>query len=66
MTIRRYTNKWNGNKHIEVVRYACGHYHMVQYMQWGDVVNKLGSRSGRRFRVSKRTLESILEDYEEV
>ena len=35
-------------------------------MQWGDVVNKLGSRTGRRFRFTKKTLMSVLEDYTEI
>jgi len=61
-----FVNNRNGNKFLEVVRYRSGNYYMVQFMQWGDVVNKLGSRSGRRFRTTKRTLIGILEDYQEV
>lgn len=58
-----YRNVRNGNKYIEVVHYACGHYHAVQFMQWGNITNKLGSRTGRRFRFRKQSLADILEDY---
>lgn len=61
-----YRNNRNSHKFIEVVRYGCGHYYAVQFMQWGQVVNKLGSRSGRRFRFCKGTLEDILADYTQV
>lgn len=61
-----YRNNRNANKYIEVVRYDCGHYHAVQYMKWGNVVNKLGSRTGRRFRFYKRTLMDILDDYTQI
>lgn len=61
-----YQNKRNENKFIEVVRYSCGHYYAVQFMQWGDIVNKLGSRTGRRFRFRKGSIGSILEDYTKV
>ena len=50
MTKTIYRNNRNENKFIEVVRYDCGHYHAVQFMKWGDIVNRLGSRTGRRFR----------------
>lgn len=58
-----YQNTRNKNKYIEVVRYACGHYYAVQFMQWGNVINKLGTRTGRRFRFRKQSLAGILEDY---
>lgn len=61
-----YRNKRNGNKYIEVVRYSSGNYYAVQYMRWGDTVNKLGSRTGRRFRFTKASLVNILEDYEKI
>lgn len=61
-----YRNNRNSHKFIEVVRYGCGHYYAVQFMQWGSVVNKLGSRTGRRFRFCKGTLKEILSDYTEV
>ena len=66
--VKQYTNKRNPNKHIEVRHYSCGHYYAVQYMKWentkiGTVINKLGSRTGRMFRMSKRSLATILEDY---
>lgn len=59
-----YRNKRNENKYIEVVRYGCGHYYAVQFMQWNNgVKNKLGSRTGRRFRFLKGTLDTILAEY---
>lgn len=61
-----YQNLRNENKFIEVVHYNCGHYHAVQFMKWGNIINKLGSRSGRRFRISSKTLNMVLEDYREV
>lgn len=57
-----YRNKRNANKYIELVRYGCGHYYAIQKMIWGDVV----SSGGRRSRFNKDTIDSILEDYEEV
>lgn len=68
MEKRTYKNKRNGHKYIEVVRYACGHYYAVQYMYWpsSGATNKLGSRTGRRFRFTKATLDEILQDYERV
>lgn len=61
-----YRNNRNENKFIEVVRYASGNYYAVQFMKWGDVVNKLGSRTGKRFRFRKGTLDEILSDYTKV
>lgn len=61
-----YRNNRNSNKFIEVVRYKSGNYYAVQFMQWGDVINKLGSRTGRRFRFTKKTLTSVLDDYTEI
>lgn len=61
-----YRNTRNENKFIEVVRYASGNYYAVQFMKWGDVVNKLGSRTGKRFRFRKGTLDEILSDYTKV
>lgn len=39
-----YRNTRNGNKYLEVVRYACGHYHVAQFMQWGEIRNYTGGR----------------------
>ena len=61
-----YRNTRNENKFIEVVRYASGNYYAVQFMKWGDVVNKVGSRTGKRFRFRKGTLDEILSDYTKV
>ena len=67
MEKRIYRNLRNEHKYIEAVRYSCGHYYAVQYMLWPNgVKNKLGSRTGRRFRFLKGTLTEILQDYEEV
>ena len=62
-----YQNNRNENKFIEVVRYNCGHYHAVQFMRVGNIINRLGSRTGRRFRWYKKPLLELLnEDYHEV
>lgn len=61
-----YQNKRNEHKFIEVVRYSSGNYYAVQFMRWGEIVNKLGSRTGRRFRFTKSSLNNILEDYVKV
>ena len=61
-----YRNNRNSNKFIEGVRYKSGNYYAVQFMPWGNVGNKLGSRTGRRFRFTKKTLMSVLEDYTEI
>ena len=61
-----YQNKRDEDKYLEVVRYSSGNYYAVQFMKWGSIVNKLGSRTGRRFRWTKRSLEVLLEDYRPV
>lgn len=61
-----YRNTRNEHKFIEVVRYGSGNYYAVQFMRWGDTVNKLGSRTGRRFRFTKASLDDILKDYVKV
>ena len=66
--VQHYTNKRNPNKHLEVHHYSCGHYSAVQYMRWdntkiGTVINRIGSKTGRMFRFTNKTLSSILEDY---
>lgn len=61
-----YRNKRNENKYIEVVRYGSGNYYAVQFMRWGGIVNKLGSRTGCRSRFTKASLANILEDYVKV
>ncbi len=61
-----YRNNRNEHKFIEVVRYGSGNYYAVQFMRWGDTVNKLGSRTGRRFRFTKASLDDILKDYVKV
>lgn len=67
MTKAMYQNNRNENKYMEVVHYGCGHYHAVQFMKWGDIVNRLGSRTGRRFRWYKIPLMELLhDDYHEV
>ena len=63
-----YRNTRNGNKFLEVVRYACGHYHVAQFMQWGEIRNYTGGRMGRRRRTrwTKTDLKVLLNDYTEV
>lgn len=61
-----YQNMRDEDKYLEVVRYSSGNYYAVQFMKWGSIVNKLGSRTGRRFRWTKRSLEALLEDYRPV
>ncbi len=63
-----YRNTRNGNKFLEVVRYACGHYHVAQFMQWGEIWNYTCGRMGRRRRTrwTKTDLRVLLSDYTEV
>lgn len=56
-----YRNKRNENKYIELVHYGCGHYYAIQFMKWGNIVNRNGGN--RRFRFTKNFIMSILEDY---
>lgn len=63
MTRTIYQNNLNADKYLEVIRYGCGHYHIVQFMRWGSIVNKIGSRTGRRCRWTKRNLQELLQDY---
>lgn len=61
-----YRNKRNEDKYIEVIHYDDGHYYAVQFMRWGTIVNKLGSRTGRRGRWRKAKLVELLDDYKEI
>lgn len=69
MKHRFYRNKYNEHKFVEVKIYKCGHIYIKQFMFWytshGVVKNYLASKSnkGTAHRVSKKTLDSILEDY---
>lgn len=69
MKHRIYRNKCNEHKFIEVKIYDCGHVYIKQFMFWytstGVVINYLASRSKRgvAHRISKKTLNQILEDY---
>ena len=72
-TDRTYQNKRNENKFIETRKYDDGHTVARQYMKWdtpnGEVKNYTGAKDakrGRYFRTNKDTLNSMLEDYEEV
>lgn len=58
MTRTIYQNNLNADKYLEVIRYGCGHYHIVQFMRWGSIVNKIGSRTGRRCRWTKKNLQN--------
>lgn len=67
-----YRNKQNENKYIEVKKSKDGHTWFRQFMYWntddGSVKNYSGSKTnrGRFHRVRQDTLNSILEDYEQV
>lgn len=64
MTKTIYRNKRNEHKFLEVVTYDPGHVYMVQFIRWDNgIVNRVGDN--RRHRVSRDTLSSILDDYEE-
>lgn len=64
--VKHYTNNRNPHKHIEVHYYIDHHRAFRQYMKWDNgVVNYVGSRKGRLFRIGKKTLVGILEDYTE-
>ena len=69
MVKRTYRNKRNEHKFIEVVIYKCGHVYIKQFMFWytphGTVKNYLVGRSNRGCaqRISKRSLNTLLEDY---
>lgn len=71
MNIRTYRNKRNGNKFIQVKKYACGNYYFRQLMHWetdrGPVTNFMSTKRGAFVRNGMRTLGSVLrDDYEEV
>lgn len=66
MTRKIYRNNRNENKYLEVIHYSCGHYHVVQFMRWGTLVNKVGDLTGKRHRWRKANLEELLEDYHEI
>lgn len=61
-----YINKRNEHKVIELKRYSDGHYYWRQMMIFPNgVVNYVGSKSGRFFRVNKSTFLPVLtSDYE--
>ena len=63
-----FRNKRNENKYVDVKRSKCGHYYIVQYMIFENqdvtIINYTGCKRRRFSRVSKRTLLSILEDYD--
>ena len=61
-----YQNNRDEDKYLEVIKYKCHHFYVVQFMKWGTIINKLGSRTGRRGRWRKESLDYILEDYHEV
>lgn len=66
MERKTYRNSRNENKYLEVIHYGCGHYHVVQFMKWDNLINKIGSRTGRRCRWTKAHLQELLEDYTQV
>ena len=64
MEIKTYRNKKNANKYIDVKHTNDGHYLWRQRMVWGDIVNHVGTRKGGYCRVSKKTVDDVLTDYE--
>ncbi len=70
--IRTYQNRRNENKFIETKQYDDGHKYARQYMKWdtpyGEVKNYSGSKSnrGRYHRVSQRSPDQMLEDYDDI
>ena len=70
---KTFQNKQNPNKFIETRRYDDGHTVARQYMKWdtpnGEVKNYNGAKDakhGRYHRANKATLDSMLEDYDEI
>jgi len=69
---KTYQNKRNPNKFIEMKKYDDGHTVARQYMKWdtpeGEVKNYNGSKTnrGRYHRMGQRTLNEVLDDYDEV
>lgn len=70
---KTYQNTRNPNKFIETRKYDDGHTVARQYMKWdtpeGEVKNYTGAKDakrGRYYRANKDTLNSMLEDYDEV
>ena len=66
-TTKIYRNKYNENKYLSVKHWKDGHYGVMQFMKWGDIVNPLGCsiRSiGKHFRFNKHEVLQLLEDYE--
>lgn len=73
MEITIWRNNRNGNKYLDVVRYACGHYYAAQFMRYGphesyngtEIINWNGNTRNRRHRRRwrKANLSALLEDY---
>lgn len=68
-----YQNRRNPNKFIETRKYSDGHTVARQYMKWdtpnGEVKNYTGAKDakrGRFARVNKDTLQSMLDDYDQI
>lgn len=71
--IRTYQNRRNPNKFVEVKKASDGHSYIRQFMQWdtdqGTVKNYSGAidaKRGRYHRATQRTINQILEDYDEI
>lgn len=70
---KTYQNKRNSNKFIETRKYDDGHTVARQYLKWdtpnGEVKNYTGAKDakrGRYHRATRNTLNSMLEDYDEL
>ena len=67
MVVRKYRNKRNEHKHIDVKHTADRHYMWRQRMVWDNgVVNPVGTKKGGFRRQGKATIDEVLQDYEEV
>ncbi len=67
MDIKSYHNKRNPHKFIDVKHTADRHYMWRQRMVWDNgVINPVGTPKGGFRRQNKRTIDEVLEDYDEV
>ena len=69
MVQKIYRNKYNENKYISVKHFSDGHYGVMQFMKWGDIINPTGCTlrsNGKHHRYTKKSLELLLDDYIEI
>ena len=68
-TQKIYRNNRNENKYISVKHWNDGHYGVMQFMKWGDIINPTGCTlrsNGKHHRYTKKSLELLLEDYTKI